>query len=163
MKNWYRTHVASGFPREVEVMLSGASFAMLSAEDGRLNATPQGRAENNRRDAELKTLLEQQGIGFVVNHGLWSDTELKTSLPEKSLFVTNVSEAMVQKLCKRFAQQAYIYGEKGQFALKGQDGNVMMQGKVADYFQQLPSDAKTDFTETNGRKWSLTPPQQEVA
>jgi hypothetical protein len=160
--NWYKQLMASGFPREVELMLSGASFAMLSAEDGRLNTTPDGRAENHKRDLELKRILSEHGLGFTVNTGIWDDTDLKVSLPEKSLFIANISERLAQEICRAFKQQAYIYGEGGYFWLKSGDGSVMMEGKIADYFQELPGNAASDYTVTDGRKWNLAPPAEHI-
>lgn len=138
-------------------MMNGP-FAILSAQQSAHNVSPAGRHDENQKDQQLKTILQEQGYGFFPTDGSYLNAQVGRALPEKSVFVVGIPEGVAQRLSRDFKQDAYIWGNHGHFWLKGTGGNVIMDGDVADWFQQIPHESSMGYTEIQGRKWRFAPP-----
>lgn len=147
---------SAGLSDAVKHMLD-REFAIFTSSRGEFS-----RKENETRLHELKRTLRGLNYGFINTYGAWKeediDDRIKTVLTEDSIFVPKISEQETLDLCKRYEQEAYIYGNNGTYWIKGVDGKTYGSGPVREHFRQVTpeNDAET-FTgfKKDPRKFTL--------
>jgi hypothetical protein len=133
-----RKLAAAGLSRIWQQMLNGGPWGMVSAYHELNNLTPEGKKTNKTLDESLRDLLRHFGVGFVVMpQSMFVNEQIGKLLPDPSVFIANVREDDVKAIAELFGQQAYVFGENGQFAIRQTDGTPIMQGAVKDYLRQL--------------------------
>jgi len=138
----------AGMSRLIDHMVNG-QFAIISAENDGNKLTEEGRAENKKRDAELRDLLRTFNIGFINIKGSWLSEEVGQYLTERSLFVPNIKDEQTAiALAKLYNQEAYVFGNGGNYAVKGtNDGASYMSGNVMEDFKLI--NQGTEINEEN--------------
>lgn len=143
----HRVIVAAGLSRIYRHMSEG-SFGILSAYRSNLSVW-----DNRARDAELKALVNEQGLGYMPAEGIWE------GVSEGSVFIPNISRDAVQALAARYEQDAYIHGEGGLYqVVSTKDGTVLASGEVASKFhhiQEVETPEPQGYTKIKKWKFSL--------
>ncbi len=154
-------------------------FGIVSAHVGTNTATAEGRHLNNQKQEELKVFLRAEGIVFIPLLGGWKDTVLHKIIPEDSLFLTNANKEFVAELAKRFNQQAYIYGDKGQYTIFNSQNQELQSGNIVDHIKvdavqqtdgvldhSKPTERQNlmdqSFTDIGGKRFMLKKPDTEA-
>lgn len=101
--------------RKVWEIVSGqhaTTFLIISANRG-----DQPTAVNQRNDAELRDILRKLGRRMVPLSGLGQEWAEGLNMPvatrEKSYLVAGVSRAQAEALCRKFNQDAFVFGQDG--------------------------------------------------
>jgi len=143
---------SAGLSRIWQQMMSGIPFGIVSAAKDKNKLTPSDLQENETYDQSLRGLLRHFSVGFVKMDGLWQNSTVQQYLPEPSLFIANPREEDVRAIAQLFEQEAYIYGDKGYFAIKNvKTGESFLEGLVNDYVRQLTKEDLKKIEEANQR------------
>ena len=102
------------------------SFAVVSAFRGEY--TPE---ENNKRHAELKTMVRGMGLGFIEQKSGYTyenpETGEEGRVQEMSLFIPNCNLKQALSLGKTFRQETVIYKDETRFDLVDTSGSTKMK------------------------------------
>lgn len=67
--------------------------------------------KNLEQQYKLTQDIRRLGYGYIPIVGKWA------KIPERSLFIPNISKDEIVELAKRYDQEAYLWGEKGKWAV----------------------------------------------
>jgi hypothetical protein len=157
-KNNFERLAGAGLSRLLHHMVSGP-FAVMSAHRG-TGDTPESRAENNRRQKELKRHLRDKGYGFIETHGAWKEDADLPFVREHSVFIPNIGEADAHELGAIFDQQAVLVGDDGRARVNFLDGETppMDLGHIRDSLHIVqPGDSPDVYTEIGGKQFMFDP------
>lgn len=108
------------------------SFVIISAS--RANASPEA---NRFMDVELRRLLKDLRFRMVPLTGLGQEWAAEGGLPaavkESSYLVAGVSRPQAEALCRRFDQDAVVFGKNGETLLLGFDRKTNTIGVLDQY------------------------------
>ncbi len=133
-----REIIASGLPRLWQ-HISENQFGIMSAF-----RIDKDMETNLKNDAELKAFLVQQGLGYIPAVGVWQGAE------ENSIFIPKISKELIQQLAAKYTQEAFIFGNEGNWALIETDsGETLTGGSAQDSFHVMSPDDVKDVTDNN--------------
>jgi hypothetical protein len=131
----------------------GRSFGVISAY--RSNLT---KSQNQERHGQLIADLQKMGIRNVSPmKSQWEDMDTKLVKHEKSVFIPHISFEALQKLGKKYDQDAVLYKDKsGSVGVYFKDGTATMafdpEGEAA---VTKTTDPKKDFSRGRGLSFGL--------
>lgn len=162
LRNAFTRLAGAGLARLREHMLGGP-YAMLSAHRG-LGATDAERAENNRRQQELKRYLMDQGYGWVDTRGAWSEPLPEGGrrwVDENSVFIPGIPAEQAREIGRRFDQQAVLLGDAGRYRVESlQDASAppFLEGDIDRHLHLLRPEEEADlYSDVRGKQWVLDP------
>ena len=134
---------------------SDAGFAILSA-----NRAANSDRENQRLMKQLEGDIRGMGYGFIKTLGGWEETQpdgSKIVVTEPSLFVPQMEPDDAHKLCRKYGQDAVIWGDASGVYLIYKDGKRDRLGKnptfqnIKDGFTRIRKKA----AQNRSRPWTF--------
>jgi len=150
-----RAKNASGLSRIFNHFQNG-SFALVGAFKG-----VEKSQDNLRRAAFLGKDIRDLNYGFTPVRGVWKSTDSEAVYDEPSYYIPNCSFEHAEQLAKKYEQEAFIWGEKGEwFLYKTGDTKAITGG--TSFNANFDKDVAEAYSEYKAKGFKLSSERSKI-